>query len=363
MELNNGTLTLKSGSKTYWCDGSFTPVTTTQDVSAILPSYSYPENTLFYAWYYETGLQVTPANTVSSGAGTTGSGTWRFNTDDNKWYCNGTYYQRSIPVCTFFVSGTTITSINKIFNGYSLIGNSIITLPNFKVQFPNGRNADGTCKSNLYTQQNVNVYTNSWGSSSTGKYPLMLHNTSNRKGIYGTAYNYYFVSSITQLPATGCFFYDSETNLTGGIDSGSIYYSTYFYVGTMTLEAGVIKDVNIEPVESVVNSNMSNISSAGRSFISGLGKPKRNIQLTLGASGSTYIAPANGWFRVTANPNQNTYGRLHTSTLAPCFSNVSSGAIDIEIYAPVSKGEVVTYTYSGSFYNTNKIQFIYDEGE
>ena len=45
------------------------------------------------------------------------------------------------------------------------------------------------------------------------------------------------------------------------------------YVGTMTLEAGVLKGVNVETVNSLLNSNLSNLSAAGEA------KLKSNIQL------------------------------------------------------------------------------------
>ena len=98
---------------------------------------------------------------------------------------------------------------------------------------------------------------------------------------------------------------------------------------------------------------------------SGIGFPSSRYEdLRLGASGTTYTAPANGYFylsKTTANTNQyieiNNITRGY-GTILPCYS---SGA-NLRDKLQVQKGDIVTvwYTASGA---TNTFHFIYAEGE
>ena len=328
-------MTLKAGSKVY--DGNSNSFSITSDITKSGLTGGDVQQILL--------LKTDGTTLISVGVSDT---TFAYNSSTGYVHSN-TYGDYYLPIAlTSHNTGTgAYTSIDQIFNGFGYIGSTVFALPGVVLQQADGKNADGSNKTMIQTISSVLTNTLSSSTVSNNTYNVYYHKTS---------------ASPFALRNYGKLYYNANTNL---IDDTE-YPSATRGIVLLTIDTDSnarITTFKMIDVDSVANSNMSNISSAGRSFISGLGKPKRNIQLTLGASGSTYIAPANGWFRVTANPNQNTYGRLHTSTLAPCFSNVSSGAIDIEIYAPVSKGEVVTYTYSGSFYNTNRIQFIYDEGE
>ena len=54
--------------------------------------------------------------------------------------------------------------------------------------------------------------------------------------------------------------------------------------------------------------------------------------------------------------------RLVSNYLAPTYTNNGSVAEDAELSVRVAKGDTVTYSYVGSFYNSNGIFFIYDKG-
>ena len=385
LELNNSTLTLKAGSKLYYPDGldsnnqpKFVTRITTEDYVAN-GQYGYDPVPHILS-LNQTSYWVTPYTGLLFSGDTTPTGFGQYalwydtannvikwtNTSGSTW----TVQNSSLPFGIATYNGGSYANgfkqIDKVFNGYSWIGNTIFTLPGFKVEFADGRNTDGTCKSDLYTQQNVRVFPVSFGSSRTGKYPLLFRKSPS--GIESTAFNYYFVSSSTQLPAINCYFYDSETNLTGGISSESIYYFKNIYVGTMTLEAGVLKSVNIETVaDSIVNSNMYNISSVGRSFISGIGMPSSKYEeLTLGASGTTYSAPANGYVFIdkkSTAASQYVYIEVYDTGLKyRDVIYVPDTAENVVLRLPVLKGDrfVIYYTANGA---TNHFKFIYAQGE
>lgn len=347
LELSNGTLTLKAGSKTYWCDGSFTPVTTTQDVTVPAITYTYPEGTLFYVWYLDTNLQATPVTSVSSGAGTTGSSTWNFNTTDNKLYGNGTYYKRTLPVCIIVVSGTAITAIDQVFNGFGYIGSTIFVLPDIKAQYANGRNTDGTCKSIIATTTEVCTYTPSYGST-----------------------NYYnigvWLRSGGTFTTSDKFYYDSDKN--------QIIYKPYNTVHTNICIAefdwidGKVTSWRHHIVDSILNSNLSNLTSAGSSRIAQLSKPSsRVVTFTVGAYGSTYTSPGVGRFVFKATKTDDQLGtnslflqnQINTSYPLQMTTCSQVSQIILSTSVPCKSGDTIRIGYVNC--TPTQLYFMYDD--
>lgn len=98
---------------------------------------------------------------------------------------------------------------------------------------------------------------------------------------------------------------------------------------------------------------------------SGIGFPSSRYEdLTLGASGTQYTAPANGWFSIsknTAATNQYINFRNATKSYNLLFQpNLSGGTINVIF--PVQKGDIVQVNYSASG-TTNQFRFIYAVGE
>lgn len=129
--------------------------------------------------------------------------------------------------------------------------------------------------------------------------------------------------------------------------------------GSLTLE-GVAAEVGIK-----ANASLDNLSAAGRSLAAGLGMPSgRYVDLTLGASGITYTAPANGWFTLT-KISQNA-GEMVGLIGWPYNQRIISFALWasawISCFMPVLAGQqvVAEYTATGA---TQYFRFIYAEGE
>ena len=125
-------------------------------------------------------------------------------------------------------------------------------------------------------------------------------------------------------------------------------------------------EVDIDEIATDLNSkadvDLSNVNVSGTSIASGWSMPSsRYIDLTLGASGSTYTAPANGWFFLSKTAGSDFYyaninsikmydfrDAYRTSPLTPCIA--------------VLKGDVVTVDYNATG-TTNYFRFVYAEGE
>lgn len=168
LELANGAITLKEGSKLYQPNGSgvFTPIVISADEArSDFSAFGSGTYLLFYSQSYG-GLIVTNINNCVSGATDTSTATSRtwYDTTNNKikTYSNGSYTRDdlTLPLGVFENTyGTGVTSIKYVFNGFGDIGISTYVLPGVKGLVPDGRNADGTLKSTLRTTTTVSVYT------------------------------------------------------------------------------------------------------------------------------------------------------------------------------------------------------------
>lgn len=98
--------------------------------------------------------------------------------------------------------------------------------------------------------------------------------------------------------------------------------------------------------------------------------PSNNhIDLTIGASGTFYTAPANGWFSLNVIMNgSNTFVLFYNSTdsYMKAFQWCSSDKQETGIYLPVKKGDAVSLAYNTTIsYEsfTEGFRFIYAEGQ
>lgn len=118
-------------------------------------------------------------------------------------------------------------------------------------------------------------------------------------------------------------------------------------------------------IDGKVDLNAANLSTAGKSLISGLGMPSnRYDDLTLGASGSTYTAPANGYFTIAKGINaSNQFVVLYNQSnglRTMQQPGASSGIASCIIPAKTGQSIFCEYSLGGS---TLEFKFIYAEGE
>lgn len=134
-------------------------------------------------------------------------------------------------------------------------------------------------------------------------------------------------------------------------DDGNSVLTLYFYVGETVQNANLI-DAGRIGEQLATKTDMLQASGAGM-------PSNRYIDLTLGASGSTYTAPANGWVligkRCTANQYLGTYANSIMRRMEVWNSNYCS------LFFPVRKGDIfpISYTADGQ---TEVFRFVYAEG-
>ena len=126
----------------------------------------------------------------------------------------------------------------------------------------------------------------------------------------------------------------------------------YFYVGDTVQDASLI---NAGAVLGQLTTKTSSVEAAEASMPSG-----RSIALTLGASGSSYTAPANGWVCV-AGTTSNGFYQVNSLPYRIHLRSGTAGGLTSMIF-PVRKGQQYILEYESitqNFWYT----FVYAEGE
>lgn len=166
LELTNGTLTLKAGSKVYVPNGPgvFKSITLSAD-NSITGSGS---NVSYLVCCNESGtMTYRPLENCVSGAGATTTSGFAYNITTNEiYYYNSSSVattKSSLPICIVSTNSNGVFStIDQVFNGFGYIGSTIFALPGVKGLMPSGRNADGTLNNTAFTVNNVIKKTTSY---------------------------------------------------------------------------------------------------------------------------------------------------------------------------------------------------------
>ena len=200
LELNDGTLTLKAGSKVYVPNGFESDGTTPKfDVVAVPTDINYTAGyndtrMLFVQGSNHSGMDGFPVSQCYSGttAPTGSTYLYWYDTTNNiikrtidggsTWDSN----DYSLPICIITGGSSVVSSLDQVFNGFGYIGSTIFALPGTVVSMPNGKEENGVLKNTEVEITSVRTVT--LGSTSTTEYFGYLSPT----GIdYMLATNYY----------------------------------------------------------------------------------------------------------------------------------------------------------------------------
>jgi hypothetical protein len=175
LELNNGVLTVKAGSKIYKPDGTYTisnadkTLETTVDGKYFIYTWSFTTLASMPLEYTFSGSTPPTLTRTSLWFDTTNNIIKQSSGDGSTW--NGNIH---LPIAVVTVSNGAISSIDQVFNGFGYIGSTVFALPGVKGLKPNGRNEDGTLKNTEFTLNTV--LTNSTYRPSTNGYLICAGN-------------------------------------------------------------------------------------------------------------------------------------------------------------------------------------------
>lgn len=347
LEINNGTITLKAGSKVY--NGNGVLKTTTTDISSVNANY---DGQVLIALSKDFDVLLTgfvPGETVSELPTSTASFKIYYNTTDKKCYLDTTdgWQECSLPIALGTSTVSSWVSIDQVFNGFGFVGSTIFALPGVKGLSPNGNDSlTGIKKNNIISIENILTYT---CPNITANVILDLY--ANKIAINSQAFD---------KPTTDLIFFDEINNY----NYAGLGISNDIWVGSVRIENGKIVLFNPKHPISLVDKNNS-------SWVAQQAMPsKKYINLELGISGTVYTAVANGYIQLVkqataANQYLVAYDTnlpsttVDENTIAIKWS--TSGVNDV-LYFPVRKGQqfIIGYTFGGQ---TIAFRLIFAQGE
>ena len=156
---------------------------------------------------------------------------------------------------------------------------------------------------------------------------------------------------------------------TGGADTYPKHIRYPFFVVVSNVEAEspsqVVWDEFVGNLDTKLNFDLANISASGKSLVSSFASPSTTfVPWTLGAAGTTYVAPANGHMVIYMMMNANGGGLFlynNTTQLAVGYGghNPNTGVC---YCLRASRGDILAVDYSG-YSSLSRFGFVYDKGE
>lgn len=347
LEINNGIITLKAGSKVY--NGNGVLKTTTTDISSVNVNY---DGQVLIALSKDFDVLLTgfvPGETVSELPTSTASFKIYYNTTDKKCYLDTTdgWQECSLPIALGTSTVSSWVSIDQVFNGFGFVGSTIFALPGIKGLSPNGNDSlTGIKKNNIISIENILTYT---CPNITANVILDLY--ANKIAINSQAFD---------KPTIDLIFFDEINNY----NYAGLGISNDIWVGSARIENGKIVLFNPKHPISLVDKNNS-------SWVAQQAMPsKKYINLELGISGTVYTAVANGYIQLVkqatasgqymvAYDNDLPSTSVDENTIAIKWSTISVNDV---LYFPVRKGQKfsIGYTFGGQ---TVAFRLIFAQGE
>lgn len=272
----------------------------------------------------------------------------------------------SLPFCLGTTAGSSgMTSIDQIFNIFGYIGSTVFMLPDVKVQDVYGRNENGTYINYIRKNNTVKILTRT---------SIALTNWMIVCSVFtGEIRDIYYVRNfkiVKKVPT-------SETNYTVLFNEGDgCFYYTDAGTTPVKIDYSVIplvKNISCDAngrVTSFTSCDVNTVNTYSRSELSEMGMSSSKYEdWTLGASGSTYTAPANGYVTLQkqateANKSISIYtlaDDTHTRTGYRMYSSATGQYLLTTL--PVKKGETVYVAYTATSTTGQYFRFVYAEGE
>lgn len=280
----------------------------------------------------------------------------------NSALIDGVHWQDISPLNKSQITNCILESPNGVAT-YS--GGTVSVKSGLKVLIPNGRNTDNTLKNIEYTLSSDVSYTieNSSGALTANfDIYIFLHNDGTLS--WSVLHDTYYGKSYPTVSTSYAYFYNSDENkwyLTQ--DTGS----TWNQIFAMVIARANVQFNNSQyaTIQSLTPYNtLELLGNKDKNEISGWGLPSsRKISITLGASGSEYTAPANGWFACILDMGTMAVLVNETTYLGAKTYSLSSSTPDVlRCFVPVKRGHRVGYSWQGTP-TTNTLYFIYANGD
>lgn len=364
LELADGVLTLKAGSKIYVPNGIgvFDEITIEDDISKSYTLSGADRKTLliykdgalnFLATsstieYYFSG-ETAPDQFIGGYAYwyDTGNNLLKFTSDSGVTWESG----YSLPIGELQIG--TGFSINQVFNGFGYIGKTVFALPGIKGLIPNGRNTDGTLNNQEFELDEVLIGTLDPNvPAGETVFVVRKQNDNQMISFFKGLFNARNTSDLaSDTPWYNLYYLKDENKLRAGNQ-----VEIEAYVG-----GWVFCDENYNITSFRPKTTFNAVDYSDSSWIAAQAMPgEKYINLTLGASNTVYTAPANGYFTLAkmANNGQHIYmsnGRISVQSWVSTTGYIQS-------FLPVQKGDSLNIGYTATG-DTAFFRFVYAQGE
>ena len=246
-------------------------------------------------------------------------------------------------------------NVSQVFNGMGYIGSTVWVDKGVKGLIPNGRNEDGTLKNIEYTSDKILMRT--FDSAVIGDINIQL----TPDGTLSYSYGYTEQNFTPSKPVNGCLWFNVARNTMRRWISTTTDWSNAQNLITMVIGWGTVESGKITRFNPKIT--FKAIDFSDRPEVSGWGMPSdRYIDLTLGASGSSYTAPANGW--VYFNKDNGNAGNwimlLHNDCLL--YDTTVNTGNATSVILPIKKGDTFYAHYILNNHSNVRFRFYYAQG-
>lgn len=266
----------------------------------------------------------------------------------------------SLPIMLAVANGKTpYGSIYQVFNGMGYIDSTVWVDKGVKGLIPNGRNADGSLINLEYTRSKLSLETYTYAMTT------YLQSNDTYIGEVETP-RYHETETEPKSPDGWSVWYKPSENIAyfkNISDSSSKW--THQYMQTCLAE--IVRGDNGKITSFAPKLPFRALDYSDKTKITNWSFPSdKYIDLTLGASGTTYTAPADGYYRLTMKQSaaeQYAYLASYTTNDEPILSTTSktaTGKDSLSTWIAVHKGQKVKAVYNAP--EKRVFRFIYAEG-
>ena len=348
-------LVLKEGSKVWFCNGKdsngnnkFRSEIISQDVFRLLTQINIGQLLSYNS--QDVGIGAIFNKNIIFSNSKPSTNTWWYDTANNYLYnvdSSGNLQERSLP----FAVCTSNKKDIQIFNGFGYIGSRPFILPGVKGLSPDGRNPDGTLRSKIIESKDFYLF-----NSNLDSYTRYLYMTSSGSIVPNIIQYSYFQDEEPTAQEGNVYWISEKDNLIRYTNNQGQTWTKYNFIlcGKFFIDTDGIYSMNCYEPISLLDRNDTQ-------FIASQAYPSNKyIDLTLGASGTYYTAPANGYFILAWHGDNSTDS--YVSLLVDSYEvdhheNTGNYATNL---IPILKGKSVGIYYRNIV--VRYFRFIYSQG-
>ena len=363
LEINNGIITLKAGSKVY--NGNGILKTTTTDISSANANY---DGQVLIALSKDFDVLLTgfvPGESVSELPTSAASFKIYYNTTDKKCYLDTTdgWQECSLPIALGTSTVSSWVSIDQVFNGFGFIGSTVFALPGIKGLVGNEKNSFGTNNNELVEINEVLTATRTWNGSPAQKIAYIVNP---EEGTLPFWFWDSLVISKSEPYAQYTIWYNPDTNVTKIYNAlsgqGSWVNCKAIFLGMVGGETNTSKVTSFSFKTCFQTIDINDTAFIAQQAMPNDKKSILNIfNPSITETQQTFLAPANGFISVRGNDSTPVVLRNSTNTNVAIGITISSSMT--EGYIPIGKNQTATIQTAGGTATIAFSAFIFAQGE